>query len=112
MEYDQIIAEIMVGVLRRMREKRREDREFEREAKEAKLAETEKGERGDKGEKRRPTKPIEARGQAAGNGNDNGSTSRLGRRSLISRCGEEACSGAPPSHRTRRASRSTSTAVG
>ena len=31
MEYDQLIAEIMVGGLRRMREKRREERELERE---------------------------------------------------------------------------------
>jgi hypothetical protein len=56
MEYDQIIAEIMVGVLRRMSEKRREGREFEREAKEAKeakLAETEKGERGRQGREAR-----------------------------------------------------------
>src|SRR6201992_1993020 len=31
MEYDQLIAEIMVGGLRRMRDKRREERELERE---------------------------------------------------------------------------------
>jgi hypothetical protein len=37
MEYDQLIAEIMTGGLRRMREKRREERELERE-KEAKEA--------------------------------------------------------------------------
>src|SRR6185436_15560779 len=81
MEYDQLIAEIMVGGLRRMREKRREERELEREreakeAKEAKAAEVaklaEKGERGDKSEKRRPPKPIDARGQAGPNGNGNG----------------------------------------
>ncbi len=81
MEYDQLIAEIMVGGLRRMREKRREERELEREreakeAKEAKAAEVaklaEKGERGDKGEKRRPAKPIDGRAQAAGNGTGNG----------------------------------------
>ncbi len=41
MEYDQLIAEIMVGGLRRMRDKRREERELEREreAKETKVAE-------------------------------------------------------------------------
>jgi D-alanine-D-alanine ligase len=41
MEYDQLIAEIMVGGLRRMRDKRREERELEREreAKETKSAE-------------------------------------------------------------------------
>ena len=82
MEYDQLIAEIMVGGLRRMREKRREERELEREreAKEtkeakaevAKLSEKEKVERADKAEKRRPPKPIDARGQANGNGNGNG----------------------------------------
>jgi D-alanine-D-alanine ligase len=72
MEYDQLIAEIMVGGLRRMREKRREERELEREreAKEAKAAEVA---RGDKSEKRRPPKPIDARGAAAlANGTGNG----------------------------------------
>ena len=86
MEYDQLIAEIMVGGLRRMREKRREERELEREreakeTKDAKAAEVarlaEKAERADKGEKRRPPKPIDARVQAGasgngGNGNGNG----------------------------------------
>jgi D-alanine-D-alanine ligase len=44
MEYDQLIAEIMVGGLRRMRDKRREERELEREreAKDAKAAEMSK----------------------------------------------------------------------
>jgi D-alanine-D-alanine ligase len=84
MEYDQLIAEIMVGGLRRMREKRREERELEREreAKEAKdakaaevakLSDKEKGERADKAEKRRPPKPIDARSQANGNGAESGS---------------------------------------
>lgn len=53
MEYDQLIAEIMVGGLRRMREKRREERELEREREaastakglEGKLAEKEKAEK-------------------------------------------------------------------
>ena len=35
MEYDQLIAEIMVGGLRRMRDKRREERELEREREES-----------------------------------------------------------------------------
>ncbi|MGE0872937.1 MAG: ATP-grasp domain-containing protein [Kofleriaceae bacterium] len=77
MEYDQLIAEIMVGGLRRMREKRREERELEREreAKEspkaaevAKLAEKEK----EKAEKKRPSKP-DARA-TNGNGNGNGAS--------------------------------------
>ncbi|MBA2540803.1 MAG: ATP-grasp domain-containing protein [Deltaproteobacteria bacterium] len=44
MEYDQLIAEIMVGGLRRMRDKKREEREMEREreAKETKAAEMSK----------------------------------------------------------------------
>jgi D-alanine-D-alanine ligase len=47
MEYDQLIAEIMVGGLRRMRDKRREERELEREreAKEAKASEMPKPKR-------------------------------------------------------------------
>ncbi|HWU87987.1 MAG TPA: hypothetical protein VN253_11960, partial [Kofleriaceae bacterium] len=87
MEYDQLIAEIMVGGLRRMREKRREERELEREreakeAKEAKAAEVaklaEKAERADKGEKRRPPKPIDARAQAGANGASNGGAASAG----------------------------------
>lgn len=63
MEYDQLIAEIMVGGLRRMRDKRREERELERE-REAREAQqrlagaSEKGEKGEKsdrnGDKRKP----------------------------------------------------------
>src|SRR5882757_8505307 len=50
MEYDQLIAEIMVGGLRRMRDKRREERELEREreAKETKHAELAKLDKGDR----------------------------------------------------------------
>ena len=52
MEYDQLIAEIMVGGLRRMKDKRREEREMEREREAqkdiAKLPDK------DKGEKKRP----------------------------------------------------------
>ena len=53
MEYDQLIAEIMVGGLRRMRDKRREERELEREreAKESKAPEVSKL---DKEKKRKP----------------------------------------------------------
>ena len=95
MEYDQLIAEIMVGGLRRMRDKRREERELERErgalqtkgAELAKLAEkTERAERSDKdkdkdkdrGDKKRGPRPIDnIRDQRAGignggNGNGNG----------------------------------------
>jgi D-alanine-D-alanine ligase len=50
MEYDQLIAEIMVGGLRRMKDKRREERELEREREAqnkdlAKLAEKDKAEK-------------------------------------------------------------------
>jgi D-alanine-D-alanine ligase len=60
MEYDQLIAEIMVGGLRRMRDKRREERELERE-REAKLDKPEKADRVvDKDKpKRGPAKPID-----------------------------------------------------
>jgi len=47
MEYDQLIAEIMAGGLRRMREKRREEREMERE-REAQAKSGEGKERSDK----------------------------------------------------------------
>ncbi|MEO8701531.1 MAG: ATP-grasp domain-containing protein [Kofleriaceae bacterium] len=82
MEYDQLIAEIMVGGLRRMRDKRREERELERgrEAKETKLAELarlDKGDKSDKGERdkdkdknKRVPRPIDnIRDQRNGNGN-------------------------------------------
>lgn len=78
MEYDQLIAEIMVGGLRRMRDKRREERELEREreakdAKAAVLAKLEKSERSEKVEKRRaPPRAIDVRAQGNGNGNGNG----------------------------------------
>lgn len=79
MEYDQLIAEIMVGGLRRMRDKRREERELEREradkdkdAKAAEIAKAERAERADKAEKRRPPKPIDARAQANGANGANG----------------------------------------
>src|SRR5205814_6262740 len=47
MEYDQLIAEIMTGGLRRMREERREERELERE-REAKAEPVRNGESKDK----------------------------------------------------------------
>ncbi len=91
MEYDQLIAEIMVGGLRRMRDKRREERELEREregtekaAKEAREAKDQKAadlakleaRSGDKekSEKRRLAKAAEQKAAAAttGNGNGNG----------------------------------------
>jgi D-alanine-D-alanine ligase len=63
MEYDQLIAEIMIGGLRRMRDKRREERELERE-REAALKQPgngvaaanggERGERADRADKRKP----------------------------------------------------------
>ena len=79
MEYDQLIAEIMVGGLRRMKDKRREERELEREREAqnkdlAKLAEK------DKAEKKRavaklatpPGAALTGAGAAGGNGPVNG----------------------------------------
>lgn len=57
MEYDQLIAEIMTGGLRRMREKRREERELERE-KEAKAA-------GEKDKAKRAAKLADAKSTLA-----------------------------------------------
>jgi len=64
MEYDQLIAEIMAGGLRRMRDKRREERELERE-REAKPSAADKEKAADK-------KRAAANGKANGNGNGNG----------------------------------------
>ncbi|HUJ62385.1 MAG TPA: ATP-grasp domain-containing protein [Kofleriaceae bacterium] len=58
MEYDQLIAEIMTGGLRRMREKRREERELERE-REAKAG---------AGEKAKRVAKLEAKPSGNGNG--------------------------------------------
>jgi D-alanine-D-alanine ligase len=68
MEYDQLIAEIMVGGLRRMREKRREERELEREReaqnKPAALA-SEKGDKAtDKADKPKRQGKPDARAEA------------------------------------------------
>jgi len=61
MEYDQLIAEIMTGGLRRLREKKREERELEREREAAKVPPVvEKA--------KRPPKP-DAEAKANGNGN-------------------------------------------
>jgi D-alanine-D-alanine ligase len=83
MEYDQLIAEIMVGGLRRMRDKRREERELEREreAKDAKsaaeLAKLEKPERDakDAKSKRKPEGRTNGSG-AEGRGNGSGAEGR------------------------------------
>ncbi|HSD86317.1 MAG TPA: ATP-grasp domain-containing protein [Kofleriaceae bacterium] len=67
MEYDQLIAEIMTGGLRRLREKKREERELEREREAAKVAAVEKP--------KRPAKPDpegKASGEGKANGNGNG----------------------------------------
>jgi D-alanine-D-alanine ligase len=71
MEYDQLIAEIMTGGLRRMREKKREERELERE-REAKQSNVEKvvTKRPAKLEKGPP--PEATNGNIASNGNGNG----------------------------------------
>src|SRR5204862_4886573 len=75
MEYDQLIAEIMVGGLRRMRDKRREERELEREreAKETKSAELAKLDK----PKRKPER-IETNGN--GNGKADGTVKAAVRR--------------------------------
>jgi D-alanine-D-alanine ligase len=66
MEYDQLIAEIMTGGLRRMREKKREERELEREREAAKQPE-----KADKADKKRAVAKL-GNGNANGNGNGNG----------------------------------------
>jgi D-alanine-D-alanine ligase len=69
MEYDQLIAEIMVGGLRRMKDKRREERELERE-REAQTKDLAKLADKDKGEKKRPVAKLSpAATMASGNGN-------------------------------------------
>ncbi len=79
MEYDQLIAEIMVGGLRRMRDKRREERELEREreakdakaerdakeARDARDAKDAKEARDAKTERKRQQKPDVRDGRAA-----------------------------------------------
>jgi D-alanine-D-alanine ligase len=68
MEYDQLIAEIMVGGLRRMKDKRREERELERE-REAQHKDVAKLADKDKSEKKRPVgKLTPASAMANGNG--------------------------------------------
>ncbi len=74
MEYDQLIAEIMVGGLRRMKDKRREEREMEREREAqnkdlAKLADKDKAEK-----KRAVTKLTPATAMANGNVHNNQSS--------------------------------------
>ena len=75
MEYDQLIAEIMVGGLRRMKDKRREERELEREREAqkdvAKLAEA-------KAEKKRSVAKLAPSANGNGNGNGNGHTHAYG----------------------------------
>jgi D-alanine-D-alanine ligase len=82
MEYDQLIAEIMVGGLRRMRDKRREERELEREreAKETKLpADIAKDKAADKAmrvaklEAKAALAQANSNANANANGNGNGS---------------------------------------
>src|SRR5204863_2486036 len=71
MEYDQLIAEIMVGGLRRMRDKRREERELEREreAKESKVAEIAKLDRTDRADREREKDKTKRKAEvAAANG--------------------------------------------
>ncbi len=84
MEYDQLIAEIMTGGLRRLREKRREERELEREREAQRTGEKrdrddKRGERADRDDKRERAddkraadskRRLEAK---AGNGNGNSS---------------------------------------
>jgi hypothetical protein len=72
MEYDQLIAEIMVGGLRRMKDKRREERELEREREAqhkdiAKLADKDKSEK-----KRSVAKLTPATAMANGNSGAHG----------------------------------------
>ena len=64
MEYDQLIAEIMTGGLRRMREKKREERELEREREAAQK----QPDRSEKNDKKRAVAKLPA---TNGNGNGN-----------------------------------------
>ena len=64
MEYDQLIAEIMAGGLRRMRDKRREERELEREREG-----TNGKEKAAASEKKQPRPPARVNGNGNGNGN-------------------------------------------
>ncbi|HEY0480464.1 MAG TPA: ATP-grasp domain-containing protein [Kofleriaceae bacterium] len=73
MEYDQLIAEIMVGGLRRMKDKRREERELEREREAqskdlAKLADKDKAEKKRAVAKLSPAAAAAASNSGAGNG--------------------------------------------
>jgi D-alanine-D-alanine ligase len=82
MEYDQLIAEIMVGGLRRMREKRREERELERE-REGKAAEprAEKDKDKDKDkDKEKAKRSAKPNGAGAGNGGGDGTVKTAVRR--------------------------------
>jgi D-alanine-D-alanine ligase len=71
LEYDQLIAEIMVGGLRRMKDKRREERELERE-REAQSKDLAKLADKDKGEKKRPVAKLPSAAPAVASGNGNG----------------------------------------
>jgi D-alanine-D-alanine ligase len=73
MEYDQLIAEIMVGGLRRMKDKRREEREMEREREAqnkdiAKLADKDKSEKKRTVAKLSPATVMANGGMASGSG--------------------------------------------
>jgi hypothetical protein len=72
MEYDQLIAEIMQGGLRRMRDKRREERELERSRDSAKNQDIAKlaADKADKGKRK----------NGNGNGNGNGEVRQAVRR--------------------------------
>src|SRR5882672_2650141 len=65
MEYDQLIAEIMVGGLRRMKDKRREERELEREREAQKETKSDLAKL-DKAEKKRAVAKVSPNG--SGNG--------------------------------------------
>ena len=65
MEYDQLIAEIMTGGLRRMREKRREERELEREKEAAKGTAAAAAAEKDKAQAKRAVKLAETKAAAA-----------------------------------------------
>jgi hypothetical protein len=73
MEYDQLIAEIMVGGLRRMKDKRREERELEREREAqkdvAKLADKDKVEKKRAVAKLTPSAALANGNGTSGNGN-------------------------------------------
>src|SRR5207253_894089 len=78
MEYDQLIAEIMTGGLRRLREKKREERELEREREAQSKSAPAQGDK-EKAKRAATIKSGERNGNGNGNGNGEGTPVRVKR---------------------------------